>query len=155
MLSSSDIPTFCEEFFDNDNTLHYYQDGLDDSVALLVNFSSLQIESQCLNLTIRYLCSLYYPICNKDTGDVVSLCSDNCELFKTDPACSDLILDVTEELKSVGLEFPKTGCLKENDTTKPCLDIVNGKMRSLCCCIVTHFTPCHWLTIAQTEDFLE
>lgn len=135
MISSSDIPTICEDFFDNNNIIYYYQDSLDDPAAILENISSLQIESQCLNLTIHYLCSFYYPACNKETGDVVLLCSDNCELFKTDQVCSDLILDVTEELKSVGLKFPKIGCLKENDTTTPCLDIVNGKVRSSCHCI--------------------
>ena len=136
MLQSNDIPIFCEDFFDNNNNIsYYYQDSLDDSVAILANISSLQIESQCLNLTIRYICSLYSPVCNKDTGDAVFLCSDNCEIFKTDPVCSDLILNVTEELKSVGLEFPKIGCLKENDTITPCLDIVNGKIRSSCHCI--------------------
>ena len=125
MLSSSDIPTFCEEVFDS-NTLYHFQDSLDDS-SILANISSLQIESPCLNLTIRYLCSVYYPVCNKETGDVVLLCNDNCELFKSDPVCSDLIINVTKELLSVGLKFPDIGCLKEDDITTPCLDIVNGK----------------------------
>ena len=126
MLSSSDIPTFCEEVFD-DNALYHYQDSLDDSSAILTNISSLQIQSECLNLTKRYLCSHYYPVCDMETGGVVFLCNDNCELFKSDPVCSDLILNVTTELKLLGLNFPKIKCLSEDDTDKPCLDIVNGK----------------------------
>ena len=126
-LSSSNIPKFCEEVLHLDsNTL--YQDNLGDP-AILENISSLEIQSPCLSRTKRYFCYLYYPVCSNESGDVVPLCSNSCELLKSDdPVCSELIFNVSSELKEIGLEFPKIECLKDNEEIiTPCFDLDNGK----------------------------
>ena len=135
-LSNSDIPTFCEEILDiNSNTL--YQDSLGNS-SILESISSLEMKSPCLSLIKRYLCYLYYPKCSMESKNIVPFCSNSCKLLKIDdPVCSDLIFNVTSELKEIGLDFPKIECSKDNEETiTPCLDLDNGKIRSSCCSLI-------------------
>jgi len=133
-LSGSRISTFCAEIFAN-NTLYHYQDGLKDS-SYLSSISSLNTESpfMCSNLIKHYLCYHYHPVCSIDTGDVIPLCTNNCELLNRD-LCSGLIRNVTKEMELIGMTFPNIECLTTEtnshldalQTTTPCFDIVKGK----------------------------
>ena len=127
MLSSddTDVPDFCEEILDN-TALYHYQDILNDS-SVLATISSLQTESPCLDMIKHYLCFHYYPVCNPETGELVQLCSNNCKLMKDNSMCSDLMLNVTTELKLVGVILPKIECSADDEITTPCFDIFNGK----------------------------
>lgn len=154
-LLRSDIPTFCEEIFEN-STLYHYQDSLSDS-SYLLNISSLQIQSPCLNLMKHYLCYHYHPVCNMETGDVIQFCTSNCELLNNDPTCSDLILNVIRESESVGQKLPVIECstaATSSETNTPCLDIVNGKIKSPHHCMLIHFTPGHCLTSTDRRLYL-
>lgn len=135
-LSNSDVPTFCEDIFKN-NTLYHYQSNLSD-LSYLLNMTSLQIQSSCLNLMRRYLCYAYHPVCDMETGDVVQFCNNSCEQLNNDPVCSDLILNMTRELELVDQSLPDIECLTagmNSEADSPCLDIVNGKIESPYHCI--------------------
>lgn len=129
MLSSSNIPTFCEEFIDNSALYYYQEDNLNDT-SYLLNISSLQIQSPCVDTIKRYLCYYHYPVCNVESGKVVQLCNSNCGLLSSDSSCSDLIVNVTRELELVGEDFPDIECETNSETNIPCFDIVNGKTMS-------------------------
>ena len=138
ILSRNDIPTFCEEMLGN-STLYHHRDSLDDiDSSFLLNITSLQTRSPCLDLMKRYLCYYYHPVCNTETGDVVEFCTSNCEVLNEDSSCSDLVIDVTRELETVGQEFPDIECLmvdSDSETDEMCLDISNGKIRSQHHCV--------------------
>ena len=135
MLSRNDIPTFCEEILGN-STLYYHLS--DTNSSCLLNITSLQTQSPCLDLMKRYLCYYYHPVCNKETGDLVQFCTSNCEVLNDNSSCSDLVINVTRELESVGQTFPDVECLMAeagSETDAMCLDISNGKIRSPQHCI--------------------
>lgn len=60
----------------------------------------------------RYLCYYYYPLCDTETDDVVSMCIGSCQMLNDNPELSGVINDVAEELNSFDIEPPDNKCSK-------------------------------------------
>jgi len=139
MLSSEEIVPFCAGVLENDP--YYHQNLLPATDFNLFDTSSLlEEDTLCFDLVQRHLCYHYYPVCDTDTGDVVPICSDNCDIINSEPNCADLLTIIRSDIEALGRVVPEMQCsvVQTNNNsniqvTSQCLDINNGNHNSIMC----------------------
>jgi len=79
-------------------------------------------------------------VCDTDTGDVVPICSDNCDIINSEPSCVDLLTIIRSDIEALGRVVPEMQCseVQTNNNsniqiTSQCLDINNGNHNSIVC----------------------
>ncbi|XP_065909295.1 tyrosine-protein kinase Mer-like [Dysidea avara] len=127
ILSSDEIVPFCAGVLENDT--FYHQNLLPTTDFNLFDASSE--DTPCFDLVRRHLCYHYYPVCNTDTGDVVPICSDNCDILNSEQSCVDLLTIVISDVEARGRVVPEMQCSvvqasNNSQVTSQCLDINNG-----------------------------
>ena len=131
MLLSDEIVPFCAELLESD--AYYHKNMLSTSDFNLFDANSLSEEedSPCFDLLKRQLCYHYYPVCDQDTGNVVPVCSNTCDVLDRDQSCVELLEIVTSDIEAMGYTIPEMQCSvvrfsNNTQVTSQCLDINNG-----------------------------
>jgi len=132
VLSSEEIIPFCAGILDIDP--YYHQVLLPVTDFNFFDASSmLEEDSPCFDLVQRHLCYHYYPVCDTGTGDVVPICSENCDILNSEPNCVDLLTIIISDIETMGYVVPEMQCSvvqtnnnSNTQVTSQCLDINNG-----------------------------
>ena len=99
--------------------------------------SNVSADKQFLEMLERHLCYYYYPLCDPQTGDIITVCNRSCNKLNGNRDYSTLLSEVENEIISHGIEPPDKKCLKtfhdvsENIPVSPFCVRTEGKLHCL------------------------
>ena len=108
MLGPRSVPRSCARFYD-DNSAHYNGSTIYGGIIardldnLLSDGTSMtsthDVQDLCAELIHNYFCYYYYPLCDIETGEIIPVCTESCNLLYNSDVCSDLLISALSMLR--------------------------------------------------------
>lgn len=111
------LPKICnnQEFYDsnaavfNGNKTNGLQRTLHKTLTAMNAESTADLE--CVKSVQQYLCYYYFPLCKRQTGEIMPVCDDSCNLLFSNDNCFALMIVTSQKLSIHNITAPDDSCL--------------------------------------------
>ena len=105
------VPKSCATFYNNDDTYineSSMYNAIRRALDQLLNDSSntSSIQESCQQLVHHYFCYYYFPLCNNDTGNIIPVCGESCNLMYNNEECFNVRLRALSMLRNFRFPVP-------------------------------------------------